>query len=317
MSQNYWSVICNEPNAPGVWKKWLAENCVAIGWPPPTYQLEGPTDKPGWDSARAFAQRVSSGDIVVPYLLRYRFGIPGEVVKVAVADSEWNPTVAKGEYADNPDEPELGRRIYVKWLERGVPPREKIAVVPPADRISGGMVKKSIFPLRPDIYAKFMEVISNRANWQPYVPTKQTEPGNDEQPEPSTEPEAGKLAIQETMLRSILAKNLGRIEPGLAAHPDFPKMEEVLFDLGRLDLLCMDSKQQTTIIELQLGSLDDGHIGKVCRYFGWFSTKYPKLRAILLYENATDDVLEAYKKAVPWLELRKFHLTADIKLETS
>jgi hypothetical protein len=57
--QNYWGVICNEPNAPGVWKKWLGENCVAIGWPPPTYTLEGPTNTPGWDSARAFAQQVS------------------------------------------------------------------------------------------------------------------------------------------------------------------------------------------------------------------------------------------------------------------
>jgi hypothetical protein len=317
MPQNYWAVICNEPGAPGVWKTWLAENCVAIGWPPPKYSLEGPTDKPGWDSARAFAQRVSPGDIVIPYLLRYRFGIPGEVVKAAVADSEWNPTVPKGEYADNPDEPELGRRLHVKWLESGVPPRDKIAVVPPPDRTSGGMVKKTIFPLRPDIYARFMEIIGDPANWQSYSATKQTDL-SDEQPEPSTEPESGKLAIQETLLRSILAKNLGRIELGLGPHPDYPKLEEVVFDLGRLDLLCMDSKQRTTIVELQLGSLDDGHIGKVCRYFGWFAAKYPeKIRAILLYESATQEVLDAYKKAVPWLELRKFALTADIKLENS
>jgi hypothetical protein len=319
MSQNYWAVICNEPNAPGVWGKWLSAGCVAIGWPPPKYRLEGPTDKPGWDSARAFAQKVSPGDIVVPYLLRYRFGIPGEVVKVAIGDSEWNPTLAKGEYADNLDEPELGRRIYVKWLDSDVPPRDKIVVVPSAERTSGGMVKKTIFPLRPDIYARFAEIIGNPANWQPYSATNDVGlNGNDEQPEPSTESEPGNLAIQETLLRSILAKNLGRIEPGLAAHPDYPRLEEVTFDLGRLDLLCVDSKQQTTIIELQLGYLDDGHIGKVCRYFGWFAAKYPqKARAILLYEKATQDVLDAYKRAVPWLELRKFALTADIKLEAS
>jgi hypothetical protein len=317
MPQNYWAVICNEPKAPGIWKTWLAENCVAIGWPPATYSLEGPTDKPGWDSARAFAQRVSPGDIIIPYLLRYRFGIPGEVQKVAVADSEWNPTVAKGGYADNPDEPELGRRILVKWLESSVPPPDKVSVVPPPDRISGGMVKKSIFPLRPDIYTRFMKIIGDPTNWQPYTATKEADQiENDEQAEPSTEPEPGKLAIQETLLRSILAKNLGRIESGLSPHPEYPKLEEVVFDLGRLDLLCMDSMQRTTIIELQLGSLDDGHIGKVCRYFGWFAAKYPdKVRTILLYEHATQDVLDAYKKAVPWLELRKFALTADIKMD--
>jgi hypothetical protein len=318
MPQNYWSVICNEPNARGLWNKWLAEKCVAIGWPPPKYPLEGPTDKPGWDIARTHVQRVSQGDIIIPYLLRYRFGIPGEVVRVAVADSEWNPTVAKGGYADNLDEPELGRRIHVKWLENGVPPPDKIALVPPTDRTSGGEVKHTIEVLRPDRYARFMKIIGNPANWQPYAETKDSElSGNDEQAEPSTEPEAGKLAIQETLLRSILAKNLGRIEPSLVPHPDFPRLEEVSFELGRLDLLCMDSKKRTTIIELQLGSLDDGHIGKVCRYFGWFADKYPgKVRAILLYESATQEVLDAYKKAVPWLELRKFALTADIKLET-
>jgi hypothetical protein len=313
MSQNYWAVICNEPNAPGVWKTWLAEKCVAIGWPPPTYSIDGQTEKPGWDSARAFAQRVLPGDIVIPYLLQYRFGVPGEVVKVAVADREWNPTVPKGGYANNPDEPELGRRIHVKWLTDKVPPQDKIAVVPPPERISGGMVKKTIFPLRADIYARFMGIIGNPANWQTFVATGEADIS--EQPEASTEP--GKLAIQETLLRSILAKNLGRIEPGLSPHPDFPKLEEVVFDLGRLDLLCIDSKRRTTIIELQLGSLDDGHIGKVCRYFGWFATKYPeKVRAILLYESASQEVLDAYRKSVPWLELRKFALTADIKMET-
>jgi hypothetical protein len=255
-----------------------------------------------------------TGDIVIPYLLRWRFGIPGEVVKIAIKDSGWNPTLGKGEYADNPDEPELGRRIHVKWMDSGVLPHDKIAVVPLADRMSGGMIKKTIVRLKPDTYSKFMAVIKNPTNWQPYALTT-PESSDDEQPEPSTEPEPGKLAIQETLLRSILAKNLGRIEPGLTAHPDFPKMEEVYFDLGRLDLLCMDSLKRTTIIELQLGSLDDGHIGKVCRYFGWFSAKYPKVRAILLYENATADVLDAYRKAVPWLELRKFALTADIKLD--
>ena len=179
---NYWGVICNEPNAPGVWQKWLVANCVAIGWPPPTYQLEGPSNTPGWDSARAFAQQVSPGDIVIPYLLRWRFGIPGEVVKVAIADNEWNPTLGKGEYADNPDEPELGRRIQVKWLTNGVPQQDKIALVPLNDRISGGMIKKTIVPLRNN-YAKFMAIIQSPANWQPYVPTA-PEPSDDEQPEP-------------------------------------------------------------------------------------------------------------------------------------
>jgi hypothetical protein len=322
MPQNYWSVICPEPEAPGLWKTWLAEKCVAIGWPLSHYHLEGPTEKPGWDIARAHAQKISPGDIVIPYLLRYRFGIPGEVVRVAIADSEWRPTVPKGGYARNPDEAELGRRIEVKWLEKGMPPPDKIAVVPMNVRTSGGEVKQTIEPVRPERYSRFMEIIGNSANWISYRASKADEDvsdgSSDEQAEPSTEPEAGRLTIQETLIRSILARNLQRIEPGLKPHPDFNRLEEVTFDLGRLDLLCMDSKQRLTIIELQLGYLDDGHIGKVCRYFGWFVGKYGvNVRAMLLFENASREVLEAYKKALPWLELRKFALSADIKMESN
>jgi len=113
MPQNCWSVICPETEAPGLWKTWLAENCVAIGWPPAHYHFYGATEKAGWDIARAHAMEIAPGDIVFPYLLRYRFGIPGEVVRVAVSDAEWRPTVAKGNYRRNPDEAELGRRIEV------------------------------------------------------------------------------------------------------------------------------------------------------------------------------------------------------------
>jgi hypothetical protein len=318
MPNNYWSVICPEPEAPGLWRTWLNEKCVAIGWPPSRHHLEGSTDKPGWDIARARAQKIAPGDIIVPYLLRYRFGIPGEVVKVAITDVEWRPTVQKGGYAPHPDEPQLGRRIEVRWLRDRVPPLDKIVVVPIKNRIPGGMAKQTIDPLKPDKYAKFMAVIEDRANWVTYEPFEpHSEIGTDEQPEPSTEPEPSKLAIQETLIRSILAKNLHHIEAGLKAHPDFKHMEEVIFELGRLDLLCMDSKQRTTIIELQLGSLDDGHIGKTCRYFGWFAAKYDAVRAILLFENATPGVLEAYRRAVPWLELRKYAFSAEIKMEPS
>ena len=89
------------------------------------------------------------------------------------------------------------------------------------------------------------------------------------------------------------------------------------FDLGRLDILCIDPKNRTTIIELQLGYLDDGHIGKICRYYGWFTLRYgPSVRAILLFENASEELLDAYRKALPWLEMKKVSWQADIKMES-
>ncbi len=110
MAQNYWAVICPEKAAPGLWKTWLKEKCVAIGWPPSRYHLEGPTAKANWRKARKRALRIKHGDIVIPYLLPNRFGIPGKVVRVAIRDDEWRPTASQGVYARNPAEAELGVR---------------------------------------------------------------------------------------------------------------------------------------------------------------------------------------------------------------
>jgi hypothetical protein len=262
MMAQHWTVICNESDAPALWRTWLNEKCVAIGWPPIRHHLEGLTENTSWDIARARLQEVQVGDIVFPYLMRYRFGIPGEVVKIAIADSEWKPTAPKGTYRRNFHEAELGRRIELKWLEKGAPPRDKVALVPAGMRTSGGEVKQTIERLRPERFARFTEIIRNPSN------------------------------------------------------PDF-KLEEVTFDLGRLDILCIDPKNRTTIIELQLGYLDDGHIGKICRYYGWFTLRYgPSVRAILLFENASEELLDAYRKALPWLEMKKVSWQADIKMES-
>jgi hypothetical protein len=319
MAENHWFVICPEPYAPGVWNNWQREKCVAIGWGPPTFSLEGDTDNSGWDVARSRAQRVAVGDIIIPYLLKYRLGIPGEVTKITISDAEWSPTVAKGAYSDNPEEPELGRRIEVKWLTENVPPAGKIALVPQNERTSGGEAKQTIEgPLNPQRYARIMQIIQSPSNWVDYQPASAigTTRSPDEEAPPSTGMKSDALKIQETLLRSILAKNLNKIEAGLKPHPDFSRMEEVTFDLGRFDILCHDQQNCTTVIELQLGYLDDGHIGKLCRYYGWLHNKYGKVRGILLFENAlSPDFIEAYKLAVPWMELRQFKFLTDFSLE--
>src|SRR6267143_1446183 len=117
MATNYWAVICPEPRAPGLWGTWLKERCVAIGWSPDQYHLVGPARTTSWEKARSRALRIKLGDIVIPYLENYQFGIPGKVIEVAIGDDEWNPTVPKGKYSKNPEEPWLGRRIRVEWMQ--------------------------------------------------------------------------------------------------------------------------------------------------------------------------------------------------------
>jgi hypothetical protein len=168
MAKNFWAVICPENAAPGLWRTWFNESCVAIGWPPSRHHVQGPIAKSSWRKARERALRVKRGDIVIPYLLPNRFGIPGKVVEVAIRDEQWNPTVPKGGYANNPSEPELGRRINVKWLSRGVPGEDQVAIVPRKLRTPGGEVKQTIESIKPERHKRFMSIISNPVNWALY-----------------------------------------------------------------------------------------------------------------------------------------------------
>lgn len=41
MPPRYWIVNYPVVYAPGVWSTWYRENCVALGWPPSSWSLEG------------------------------------------------------------------------------------------------------------------------------------------------------------------------------------------------------------------------------------------------------------------------------------
>src|ERR1700733_23901 len=170
--QNCWAVICSEPDAPGVWGTWVKERCVALGWPPSKYHLQGKSPTSSWEKAKRRASDVKPGDIIIPFLRHHTFGVPGIVKRIAITDDEWNPTVSKGGFARNRSESELGRRIEVEWLKKGVPPLDKVAVMPSSVRRHFGEVRASIEPVRPIRYARFMKIISGRRNWKKYESEK-------------------------------------------------------------------------------------------------------------------------------------------------
>jgi hypothetical protein len=167
----YWALICPDHQEPGLWKSWLANNCLAVGWTPARYRFAGPTDDKDWKTNREYLLEMVRGDIIIPYLCKWRFGTPAEVERLRVTDAEWNPTVRVRHYGAsiNHGEPGLGRRILVNWLTEGVPPSDKIARVPTHLHKSNphGMVSKTIVPVT-DRIALFMGIINNEENWEPY-----------------------------------------------------------------------------------------------------------------------------------------------------
>jgi hypothetical protein len=167
--QNHWAIVCPDSRVKGgLWKKWLAEKCVAIGWSPKSYRMHGSTKESGWRRARKRVQEIVPGDIVIPYLRNYTFGVPGKVVRVAASDEEWSPTVSAGNDTEYPDQWTLGRRIKVKWLEKGVPSFDKVAVVPKTMQRRGIVIRPAIEPLNGERLARIVQIIRTPANWRPY-----------------------------------------------------------------------------------------------------------------------------------------------------
>src|ERR1700677_4047574 len=149
MAPNYWAVICDETEIPQLWDIWRRQHCVAIDWSPDKYHLAGPSQKPNWNKARSRAQKIQLGDVVIPYLMDFRFGTPGKVVQVAIGDDEWNPTVRKGAFGDYPPEDRYGRRVIVEWMRGQFPSNGNIAVVPKGHRTRNGEVHHTIERIKP------------------------------------------------------------------------------------------------------------------------------------------------------------------------
>jgi RimJ/RimL family protein N-acetyltransferase len=153
MVNRHWIVICPERYARrGIWHVWYRENCVAIGWPPSKYHPEGETDSAGWRWARDCMRKMQPGELVIPYLQQWRVGPVGVIKRVHLADEDWSPTVAKGDYTQNPSEAELGRRIDVEWRSEGMPPDAMAALIPSEKRLQAllqlGAGSVSVSPIR-------------------------------------------------------------------------------------------------------------------------------------------------------------------------
>lgn len=159
----YWIVTCPEPKViGGVWLKWFDQRIVAVGWPPSKgFDLTGGETTDGWPWARGPLARMRNGDKVIPFLLEWRIAPVGTVTNIRIRNDQWEPTVARGEYAYDPDYAELGRRIQVEWEAEGMPPRSKVAVVPPHLRSNRPLARHTIEELSEERYARLVRVLKD------------------------------------------------------------------------------------------------------------------------------------------------------------
>lgn len=274
--------------------------------------LEGPTDSPGWEYARSRAKQIKPGDYVIPYLMKYRLGPVGEVVGVRVGDEDWAPTIPKGHYALNPDEPEQGRRIQVAWQTEKSPPFGKAGLIPPERRKGGGETKHSLEELTEERFTLLRKILAEPRNWVDF-------PGGVE-PEAirpvDTPPPAASVVGLEAAVRRFLARNLQLIEPDLHPHRDYTEVEEYITDVGRLDLFCEDATGSPVVVEIKATGPTDHAVGQIARYMGWVRETYPKadrVRGILLVPSADWPGLKAVQRAILGLEIKCYQISCTVE----
>jgi len=306
-----WIVICPDPYVTdGLWKRWYQAKCVAVGWPPPNWTLEGPSDTHGWTYARNRLKRVRPGDKVIPFLLKWRIGPVGSVREINVGDTEWNATVVAPNHPWDPPE-ELGRRILVTWESSGMPPNGRVALIPLDQRSGGPLAKHTIEALTDQRFRELCSVLSDPTNWIDIIgPGSQADSEVEVPPKPLPVEE---LAVLERDLQRFLSRNLSTIEKGLKPDPDY-QLEEYPIDIGRMDLLCKDGQGNWVVIELKADWAGDDAVGQILGYMNWVKENLPNgssVRGILVCKNATGRVKMAIKW-VPSLRIKRFNLSFNI-----
>ena len=224
-----------------------------------------------------------------------------------VGDAEWQQTVQKGDYKDNPIESELGRRILVTWETTGMPPGGQYALVPQNERPPRPLSTHTIERLSAETFQKLCAVLSNPSNWIQAADVEDLE--IEVPPAPSVE-----MALWERDLQRFLSRNLAIIEAGLSADPGY-QLQEYSSDVGRMDFLCRDARNNWVVIELKADLATDDAVGQILGYMSWVRDNLPDgstVRGILVCKDATGRV-KAAAKWIPSLCIKRFDLNCSIE----
>lgn len=89
----------------------------------------------------------------------------------------------------------------------------------------------------------------------------------------------------ERNLRTFLCNDLEQIEPGLELFRNGKKFNT---DIGRIDILAIDKKDDLLVIELKAGKAKDRALGQLPGYIGFISNNIAKGKRVRRYIIASD-----------------------------
>lgn len=140
--------------------------------------------------------------------------------------------------------------------------------------------------------------------------------GEDE--EMTVEPSAagGEFAY-EADLRNYLAKNLGKLEPGLRVYEE-EGITGIEFPVGGrfIDILATDANGGIVVIELKVSRGYDRVVGQLMRYVAWIKKNLAEpnqsVRGVIVAREISEDLLLACS-LVPGVELFEYELSLSLK----
>lgn len=106
-------------------------------------------------------------------------------------------------------------------------------------------------------------------------------------------------------LQTFICNDLKQIEPGLRL---FQNGKEFTIDIGRIDILAIDRKDDLLVIELKAGKAKDGALGQLLGYMGFVSSNIAKGKRVRGYiiANDFDDRLKYAVKSLNNVKLKAY-----------
>jgi hypothetical protein len=293
-----WKINCMEDDYPGMWQRWFRNQCVAVGWHadwgfPLSGQITASEHGPAWTRARSAIKRIEIGDFVVVSLRGNRVGRVGEVTGKAIEDHQWNPLVPRTKQRTDG---EMGRRIFVRWdLTVGPDNRDEVVLLPDGHRFSSGELRPTIAEIRSLSFEGLKAVMQDEANHESLLAHFD----------------------YEKALSGYIATYPHHLEDGLTVHPDLKIRENTYPDRTRSDVILLDRKDRTVVVECKQGPPTVEAIQQLRRYLAHVKKENDIIaRGILVHGGSRklhDDVIAAAGK-MPRIEVVQHRLGVDFSL---
>lgn len=268
-TKRVWKFYCEEDKHPGMWQRWLKNQCVAVGWADVWgfYLCDSPKrskQSSGWIRVRNCLNEIQIGDCVVASLQGNRIGRIGEVTKLEI--DKWDPLVPRNKKGKDEESRDggIGRRIQVRWdTTAGPDNRDFVVHLPKEARLSPGKLRPTIAEISWKNLECLRSAMNDQRNWVSLFEFR-----------------------YEKSLSDYIAAFPHRLEDGLLPHPNIKIRELEFSNKKRADVVLTDKNDKPVIVECKQGEPTVENIKQLKGYLIQFRKKKGKLPGESLFTAA-------------------------------